>query len=939
MELFVSEPTKPLDVALRELELSDAVILVIGFMAGSLIPENVDLTYTAAEFRRAQELGRPTFAFFQTEGGSWINKETTPSLRDALDDQLKLQVLLAVEKWNAEGRPGARMTFTTPEEFFAPYERAGVPRLFDFDQTLRGRAPEIDALNAFLMHPHEIVALLSGRGGIGKSKLLREWCRAIGTAKVIYVRDDAVWHAEAAKEVPFGNVLIVADDAHRIEFLNELLTLVRRLRQHQNVKLVLSARPSGASQIDAALATRFEPAELRRLQRLERLTVQSVTALAQETLGPAHAQHALALARVSADTPLVTVVGGRLIARGAIEPALLANEEEFRHQVFDRFSAEYEQLLPEGPVNWRALLNLIATLSPLRPNTDEFLTPAAAILHCRADEIVSAIDILERHGLLLRGGNLVRIVPDVLSDYLLEGACIARAGHLTGFADVVFEHYRGTHVSNILRNLAELDWRVAQRGPAPQLLHRIWETLNNAFETGDAAVRVEILKSLEQAALFQPTRVGRLIRQAMETEARPTTLYGDWEVNQDDVLRALPPLLNAMAHHADHLEYAVRTLWALTRRDARPRNRYPMHAARVLEDLAAYGRYKPVLLNDLMADMATELSREVTSFDRSFTPLDLADKLLAREGEFLESDGIAMTLGGFALNYPVIKPVREKAIALVRSCVFSDNARIASRAVKSLSEILQGFLPAFARGVSPEEHAWQDGERLAALEIIEARLRRPPLPVPLVRQIWAMLRQLRPRGRDDAVGQRFSAVLASVPQSDDLLMFDAFCTGTWELDGGAASIEEGERQHQELIRRGVQAFQRRHVTAHQQVDALARMAEDAESSGIDISGKAVSFIEESCSDARFLSALVPYLLNQPHPSLGHMIYVPLRILRSTAAAAYESAGTQAASHQNPVTRTARPTRSASARASTIRSPLICRYLQGSRNTRIKGSAI
>ena len=42
----------------------------------------------------------------------------------------------------------------------------------------------------------------------------------------------------------------------------------------------------------------------------------------------------------------MTVVGGRLIARGEISPALLANEEDFRHQVFDRFSAEYEQLLP-----------------------------------------------------------------------------------------------------------------------------------------------------------------------------------------------------------------------------------------------------------------------------------------------------------------------------------------------------------------------------------------------------------------------------------------------------------------------------------------------------------------------------------------------------------------------------------------------------------------
>jgi hypothetical protein len=32
----------------------------------------------------------------------------------------------------------------------------------------------------------------------------------------------------------------------------------------------------------------------------------------------------------------------RVIARGKIPPVLLANEEDFRHQVFDRFSAESE---------------------------------------------------------------------------------------------------------------------------------------------------------------------------------------------------------------------------------------------------------------------------------------------------------------------------------------------------------------------------------------------------------------------------------------------------------------------------------------------------------------------------------------------------------------------------------------------------------------------
>src|ERR1700737_3564914 len=84
MELFVSEPSVPLDVSLRELQLSDCVVLIIGFKAGSLIPDSLDFTYTAAEFHRARELGRPIFVFLKTEGGSWRNEETAESLKSAL---------------------------------------------------------------------------------------------------------------------------------------------------------------------------------------------------------------------------------------------------------------------------------------------------------------------------------------------------------------------------------------------------------------------------------------------------------------------------------------------------------------------------------------------------------------------------------------------------------------------------------------------------------------------------------------------------------------------------------------------------------------------------------------------------------------------------------------------------------------------------------------
>lgn len=916
MELFLSQPSEPLHVCLREVHLSDAVVLIIGFNAGSLIPETPGLTYTGAEFQLAKKLGRPVFAFFKTEGGAPVNKEAAPELHQALEvfkkavsdaditpayfdspDRLQTQLLLAMGNWNAQGRPGARLIFPTPSEFFAPFE-SGAPRLFDFKQTLRGRTAQMQALNTFLADPAAIVGVLAGRGGIGKSKLLHDWVQTVKNRTVLYVREDAEWHPEAAKEIPAGDVLIVADDAHRFDFLDRLMVLVRNLNQRQKVKLLLGTRPSGAGRIDTSLSVRFDASQILRFPQLERVATQSVRELALEVLGPAHAQHALALAVVSADTPLVTVVGGRLIARGDIPPALLANEEDFRHQVFDRFSAEYEQLLPPGAVDWRKLLNLVAALGPVLPSAAPFVDPAAEILRIRPDEVRSALDLLERNGLLLRGGRLIRIVPDLLSDFLLEGACLTGAGESTGYSDFIFKTFQSTYLSNILRNLGELDWRITQRNPdqGTRLLDGIWNEIENTFEAGDASARVKLFKSLNEAALFQPARVMRLIRRALENEAATVQLWADWAVTQEHVLREIPTLLKAISFHLDHIEEAASILWRLAKTDTRPPHQYPDHARRVLEEMAEYGRYKPVRFNDWMADFADRLSQDLREFEGSFTPLNIVDKLLAKEGEFTESEGFTISFGGFSLIYPVVKPVREKALGIIEACLSSDDSRIALRATKSIASVLSGFLPSIGRVVSDEEAKWQMEERLAILNMVENRLKRET-STPLLRQIRSVLRHARPHSKGTPLGKRIEEVLAKIPQSDDLLIFNAFSTGRWDHDGFYENLEDADRSREELIKRGVAAFRTKFAEGPRQVDGLVQLVKDAEDCAVGLGSNPYSFIEELCSED-FVRAFLPYAMGDPNPLLAYMIIVTLRWLRASDLAQYRKVGIEAATHKN-----------------------------------------
>ncbi len=95
----------------------------------------------------------------------------------------------------------------------APEQGTGV--LFDYNQVLRGRRLHLDALDAFLGSTEQSLAVLSGRGGIGKTKLVREWAARQTSWNILWASEMRPWHPAAENEIPHGDTLLVVDDAHR----------------------------------------------------------------------------------------------------------------------------------------------------------------------------------------------------------------------------------------------------------------------------------------------------------------------------------------------------------------------------------------------------------------------------------------------------------------------------------------------------------------------------------------------------------------------------------------------------------------------------------------------------------------------------------------------------------------------------------------------------
>lgn len=602
--------------------------------------------------------------------------------------------------------------------------------LFDFNQTLRGRRRRLEELNSFLSDPQKHIAILPGRGGIGKTKLLRDWSRGATGWEQLWVNPDGAWTEESASEVPELDTIIVADDAHHYGDLEKLISYVSADAGSTKLKLVIATRPSGQAFVNEVIARVADESFVSRFESLREPGPNATLEIAKEVLGSEFEQLAEPLTRVSKDTPLVTVVGGRLIARRQIRPELLANDQDFRNAVFQKFAEECEGNLPTGGRPRRELLQLIAAVQPVIEQDDSFADRAAVFLSLRPDQIWQGLDDLENRGVLLRGRGGVRITPDLFGDYLLESASVGNHGNATRFADAVFESFEETHLSNLLKNFAELDWRITQRESESRLLNNIWDSIYTRFRTQDASQRVNFLREVKGIAVFQPDRVQELARIAMDEPAAPGR---EWifrrMITQEDVLEELPALLGVTIFHEPVSGDSFDRLWSLAQHDS---DKIHNPARKELKDAIGYHKYKNAIYNERILALIEQRAINDTSYQGKFTPLSLMDKLLDREVEDTNLRGRTFSISALPVNYSAIKDLRERALRIINRAMYSASPRVAVRAADSFAQVISEFHPSFRSGVTDEERQWQDLERIAALDMLDARITAGSLSLQLV---------------------------------------------------------------------------------------------------------------------------------------------------------------------------------------------------------------
>ncbi|WP_448270535.1 hypothetical protein [Nostoc sp. DSM 114159] len=746
----------------------------------------------------------------------------------------------------------------TAEDFFRPLLNA--KNLFNHTWSLVGRSKSVAELHKFVESEQQRVAILTGRGGIGKTKLLHTFAQQFDEHHqqftLRFLMQGVPITIESLEELLIKPCVIVVDDAHQID---DLLVLLTFLKQNSEIfKLVLSSRPQAIDYLHSRLTqAKFDSRDIWEFEILKELSRDEVKELAIQVLSNEYADYAERLAIITRDCPLITVIGGKLLAEKKVDPLLLERDEEFRNWILKRFQDELVGKVSEQvePKLCRELLQLIAGTAPIRLTNEEFKQVAVNSLNIDKPRLVSTLGILETSGILLRRGDTLRITPDVLSDYILHEACLTKQGDLTGYAQQVFNNFMQICPEQVLRNLAELDWRIYHtNGEETNLLAEIWWSIKDEFQKASNYDRCQMLNLLKEVAYYQPRQVLKLIEFAMRN---PATAADDDSIPQlyhfthTDVQIKLPELLERIGYTLDYLPRCCDLLWELAKNDKRELNPYPEHPIRILTKLAKYDIFKSLEVNRIVLDSVARWLKKPNIHNHIYSPLDVIEPLLDKNSHSTRSDGLTLESTTFAVSREKTESIREKAISLIQQCATSEQMKVSRRALDSLRKALEEPHEMIGLKISDEQREEWVTEQLQILEFLSQLVQK--ITEPLIHlQVIEILEWHIHLSYSSEVKQKALEIINLIPVTYEFRLIGVLTacdTLDWFIHNrGTKDLysqnnwQEKEKCIQDILSAVVGEFLERHPDANEGVHIINEKLIFIQESGIEINRKLQDFM-------------------------------------------------------------------------------------------------
>lgn len=508
-----------------------------------------------------------------------------------------------------------------------------------------GRKATIEKLQENILNSIS-VTVLHGSGGVGKTRLLLSLSKIIPDEINLWFVNNNTESIESELASLDSSLkhIIVIDDAHRCDHIQQLKEVIINPEFAGKVKLIFATRSVFKDSLIRQLGSLPE-AQISELEitPLENEDIDRYLLQAPYQIDNKNIRHALV--KIAEGNPLIAGIAARLAQKG--EPMVNLNREQVLTRYLDDIIADFQESESSGSgshqnyIRYLQILSALGTIDLSQQEIQSKVHEIAGISSINEERIISRL--LEA-GLIEKFHKTIKISSEVLADHILVKHFFDPKTKQADYQKVIIEPFFNLKPQAVLTNLAEAEFK-GESSEAGLLLGQKLDELRQAIAKEGNLFRWNLLHCLQKVAYLRPDDILAIVASIVDnSELEPEAVTYRWgaeyQITHKMVLEEVVSILKHTIYRGglkDSIDYLHKL--AIYKPDVKEYEQVRKKANEALLGIVEYKLQRPYGVQLLLLDSISNWLKE--DFDNNLSlSLLLIQSMLKIEFHYSEIDPI-----------------------------------------------------------------------------------------------------------------------------------------------------------------------------------------------------------------------------------------------------------------------------------------------------------